>query len=246
MRRRLLRFLQGNSKLDQSITTFSLPSGWTCPHAKICLAKADRRTGEISDGPDTEIRCYSASNETWRTVRNVRWHNYELLKKAETLPAMNHLILVSLPKYARYVRLHVGGDFFSQDYFDAWLSAAILRPDTVFYGYTKSLPYWVRRLGLIPENLVLTASLGGSRDPLAGRHGLRTALMVKYAWQAAELGLELDHDDSHAMRPGPDFALLVHGTQPEGSEAAAAVAEQRRNGNWGYGRRAAARRLSLL
>ena len=36
-------------------------------------------------------------------------------------------------------------------------------------------------------------------------------------------GLDVDHDDSHAMRYGPDFALLLHGVQPAGSDAGRAA-----------------------
>ena len=37
------------------------------------------------------------------------------------------------------------------------------------------------------------------------------------------MGLEIDHDETHAIGPGPSFALLIHGTQPKGSKAAAAI-----------------------
>ena len=49
-------------------------------------------------------------------------------------------------------------DFFSQEYFDSWLEVARNRPRTLFYGYTKSLPFWVARTDSVPANLVLTAS----------------------------------------------------------------------------------------
>src|SRR4051794_2989983 len=48
--RRPLKFGQGNPKLSQAITTFSLPAGWTCPAAKDCVSKSDRKTGHIKDG----------------------------------------------------------------------------------------------------------------------------------------------------------------------------------------------------
>ena len=52
---------------------------------------------------------------------------------------------------------------------------------------------------------------------------LRSTKVVFSEAEAEMLGLEIDHDDSHAARPSlrdQDFALLVHGTQPKGSEAA--------------------------
>jgi hypothetical protein len=53
--------------------------------------------------------------------------------------------------------------------------------------------------------------------------------------EALELGLEIDHDDSHAARPSlkdQDFALLIHGIQPKGTEAAAALKQLKGKGSY--------------
>src|SRR4051794_24236856 len=77
-----LTFGQGNSKLDRHIDTFSLPAGWSCPSAAKCLARTDPTTGRVKDGPATEIRCFSASDEQIRpSVRRARWHNFNLLRQ---------------------------------------------------------------------------------------------------------------------------------------------------------------------
>lgn len=238
-----LRFGHGNAKLDAAIFTFSLPAGWACPFAQDCMAKSDRYKGKIKDGPDTQFRCYAASMEARHSsVRNSRWHNYDLLR-GKTRDEMIRLILDSLTPYAGYVRVHDSGDFFSQDYFDSWMEVARQRPRTTFYAYTKSLPYWVARLGNIPSNFILTASKGGRHDELIDRHGLRYAQVVYSEAEAEALGLEIDHDDSHAMTPGPSFALLIHGTQPGGTPASKAVSALRTRGEFGYGERADAVRL---
>jgi hypothetical protein len=238
-RHRGLRFTNGNSKLDQAIFILSLPAGYFCPFAQDCLSKANRKTGHIKDGPHTQFRCYAASGESrGPAVRDMRWHNAKLLRACKTEDEMARLIFDSLSPFARYVRVHESGDFFSQAYFDAWMSVGHERPDTHFYAYTKSLPYWIRRRDSIPDNFVLTASYGGTHDHLIAEHGLRYSVVVKTHQQAADMGLEIDHDDSHAMNPGPSFALLVHGTQPAGSEYAKAVADLRAMGEFGYGQRA--------
>ena len=54
----------------------------------------------------------------------------------------------------------------------------------------------------------------------------RSAKVVYSEAEAAELGLIIDHDDSHAANPSwrdESFALLIHGTQPAGSDAAVAL-----------------------
>ena len=38
----VLTFSSENTKLGGSIATFSLPAGWTCPFANLCLKKVDR------------------------------------------------------------------------------------------------------------------------------------------------------------------------------------------------------------
>jgi hypothetical protein len=82
------------------------------------------------------------------------------------------------------------------------------------------------------DNFVLTASYGGSDDYLIDELGLRSAKVVFSEAEAEKLGLEIDHDDSHAARPSTrnqDFALLIHGTQPVGSEAAEALKLLKKN-----------------
>jgi hypothetical protein len=45
-------------------------------------------------------------------------------------------------------------------------------------------------------------------------------------------GLEVDHDDSHCFGDNP-FGLLVHGTQPKGSEWGAAIRLRRSTHQFG-------------
>ncbi len=269
----LLIFGSGNGKLDSAIDHFSIPAGWSCPGARGCLARATQVEGgwKVEDGPDVQFRCFSASEEArYPNVRRIRWHNFDTLRRyagrggvESQARRMAVLILASLPVrervfdlsvdgriYKQIIRLHVGGDFFSQAYFDAWCLVLRARPGVLAYGYTKSLPFWVRRLGTLPENLVLTASEGGRHDELIARHGLRFARVVFSEAEAAALGLDLDTDDSHAMRAGPSFALLLHGPQPKGTPAAKAWAAIHAAGG-GHGkvgarrRREAARRSPL-
>lgn len=255
----LLKFQKGNAKLDKVVYTFSIPSGFTCPFALECMSKSDRVTGKIKDGPATVFRCFSASQEAlYKNVRASRWYNFDLLKNAineyRSLPdnactddkrrAMAWLIHKSLPKKAAIVRIHVAGDFFSQDYFDAWIAVARENPSKLFYAYTKSLNYWVNRKDSLPDNFVLTASYGGRSDNLIAEHGLRSAVVVYSEKEAKDKGLEIDHDDSHAMVQGKDFALLIHGVQPKGTKASQALSALKKQGKGGYNK-AKRKRLTL-
>lgn len=242
----MLSFQKGNAKLDKKVYTFSLPSGYTCPFALDCLSKSDRVTGKIRDGKETVFRCFSASQEAlYKNVRESRWRNFDALRAiAHSHDTGNHSavamaaeIMDGLPKKANIVRIHVAGDFFSQDYFDAWALVAKYNPNTLFYAYTKSLDYWVNRLGTIPKNFVLTASWGGRHDYLIETYGLRHARVVYSEAEASNMGLEIDHDDSHAMADGPAFALLIHGVQPKGSKASVALSTLKKAGKHGYNKK---------
>ena len=232
----LAEYLQGNRK----IYSLDLLSGWSCPHAKDCLSKAivqDNGKRKIKDGKDTQFRCFSASQEVQYTnVYNSRKHNFDLLRNLH-FEDMVELINGSLPKNAGIVRIHVAGDFFSQQYLDAWYIVALRNPKILFYAYTKSLRFWVGGVTEMPtlHNFVLTASYGGRDDHMIDQFSLRSAKVVFSEAEAEELGLAIDHDDSHAAKPtlrDDSFALLIHGTQPAGSQASTALKKLKGKGSY--------------
>jgi len=87
---------------------------------------------------------------------------------------------------------------------------------------------------------VMTASRGGRLDHLIDQYNLREAKVVFSEAEAEALGYDIDHDDSHAARPSladQSFALLIHGQQPAGSDASAAIKELKKNNvKFSYGK----------
>ena len=81
---------------------------------------------------------------------------------------------------------------------------------------------------------MLTASRGGKYDDMIDLHGWKEALVVYSEQEAIDKGLEIDHDDTHAAFGKDNFALLIHGTQPKGSAASAALSKLRKQGKGGY------------
>ena len=101
----MLKFRKANAKLEalhdvpelgrwlmngRHVYSLDLLSGWSCPFASACLSKV-HETGEFSpsgnpkvklkDGPYTEFRCFSASQEALLpNVYAKRKHNYDTLK----------------------------------------------------------------------------------------------------------------------------------------------------------------------
>lgn len=223
----LLKFGKGNAYLNKQIATFSIPSGWTCPGALKCLAKADRVTGKITDGPLADYRCYQVNCESiYPSLRKLVWHNFDLLI-GKTRDEMSALILASLPPKAKIVRVHVGGDFFNETYFLSWCDVAKAQPAICFYAFTKSIPFWAHLASHVPANMILTASEGGRYDDQI-RHEFKSAKVVFSEEEAAALGLQIDYDDRHAYSGTENFALLLHGMQPKGSAAAQALKDLKR------------------
>jgi len=224
--RRTLFFGIGNAKLTEGTATFSLPAGYTCPGADKCLAWFDRKEKRLIDGPNSEHRCFAATMEASRpSLRKSVERNLAILQEARTTAKMSNVIDLSLPAaFLHFVRVHVDGDFFHQDYFLAWMSAARMNPERTFYAYTKSLPIWIAHRDKVPKNFVLTASWGGKWDSLIEPNKLRSARVVQHPHEAVQLGLELDQDARHARTDdGRDFCLLIHGMGAPGSRHNASI-----------------------
>lgn len=224
-------------------------SGYDCPYAKLCKSKAvegPNNKATIQDGPHTVWRCFSASQEVqYPNTRHSRKYNSDLFRACGNVKKMTNLIEASLPKDMGVCRIHVSGDFFNQRHFDAWLAIARMYRNILFYAYTKSLPFWIRRKHLVDttNNFVLTASYGGTKDNLIEQYNLRFARVISELDLCKKLvesgqydivphlgtpydGLPIDHDDSHAADPykcNQNFCLLLHGTQPKGSDASKAL-----------------------
>ena len=151
-------------------------------------------------------------------------YNTDLLQACKTEDEIYQLLDFSIRKSFDPFRIHIGGEFYNQMYFDAWCKFAFDNPYRVFYAYTKSLPYWINRIGDIPSNLSLTASYGGRADNLIADHNLKSAIVVSHPEDAERLQLEIDHDDSHAIaNDNKSFALLIHGTQKAGTKSSQAI-----------------------
>jgi hypothetical protein len=234
--------LQPYLENKRKVYSFDLLSGHSCPFAEQCLSKVKIVDGKrkVVDGKKTEFRCFSASQEaTYTNTYNSRKRNFDNLR-GKSAGEMVSILRDQMPKNLGICRIHVAGDFFSPAYFEAWIRTAIMNPDRLFYAYTKSLPYWVDNLDIIPDNLILTASYGGRRDDMIVDYDLRSAKVVFSYEEADMLGLEVDHDDTHAANPfwgNDDFALIIHGIQPKGSEAADAIKQLKKEGKrFSYGK----------
>jgi hypothetical protein len=171
------------------------------------------------------FRCFAASQEsTYPSVRAARWHNFDMLKNL-SMNDMFKLINRSLPHDAEIVRVHVSGDYFSCDYLNAWLFVARMHPDVLFYSYTKSIHLIPSN---VPDNFRITCSEGGKYDSMIGDR--KRAKVIFDPIEADILGIDIDHDDSHAYDNKDTFALLIHGVQPKGTKASEAIKAMKAKG----------------
>lgn len=243
-----LHFGEGNAKLSIKIGTFSLPAGKTCMGANLCKTwvsvKEDGRATLIQSelSPEDEakrFRCFAASAEVkYPNYRNVVNENLDALREVgiDNPLAMADLIHSQLPRKYPKFRIHVGGDFFNEEYLLAWNVVAERNPDKLFYAYTKSIPFWVKYKNDISPNFVLTASYGGIYDKLIEENDLKRVKVYFHPDEAKAAGVEIDHDDSLAINPNvKEFGLLLHGTQPKDSQASKALSKMREeNIEFGY------------
>ena len=237
----LLKFGTGNAKLGKTTVIMDLPAGHSCPFAKDCNEKVNRKTGKLIVNPDAKFRCFAAVSELIsKPAREKRWYNFELLQACENEQEMAALIIASInsekaTKDAPLIRVHSSGDFYNETYFKAWLLVAKAFPEKTLYAYTKSLKYWVNNLDAIPENFHITASRGGHSDDLIDLHNLKNVVIVFSEEEAKEKNLTIDHDDSCVYNKDiHKFALLIHGMQAKGSDAMQAVMTLRKKGITGY------------
>tara|TARA_R100001082_G_C4341998_1_gene150559 strand:- start:316 stop:1062 length:747 start_codon:yes stop_codon:yes gene_type:complete len=212
-----------NGKLSPR-NIWDIPAGKTCFAAKYCKAAAIRVNGKtkVIDGPDTIFRCYAASQEArLPNVYDKRANNLKLIKNALDKGNLVELIDKSISKNLLLTRIHSSGDFFCKEYLDAWLEVAANNPRNIFYAYSKTLNLFLNKS--LPDNFYLTASYGGVYDSLIEEgHFNRVAYVVNTVEEAEEMGLPIDHDDSHCLMDG-NYCLLVHNTQPKGSVASKAI-----------------------
>lgn len=114
---------RGNKKLNPNILSFSLPSISTC--------------GRYCKG------CYDIRAMRYTSARKKRYVNYSMaVHNREELKALIKKQILN-SRTCEYIRLHVGGEFFSLAYVKMWQDIAReiseIKPDIRFYTYTKSM-----------------------------------------------------------------------------------------------------------
>jgi hypothetical protein len=122
----------------------------TCPQAGACAAL-----------------CY-ARNGTYRFPKVKAAHARNLKMVLDNLEGWKAAMIEEVAKRVKrggYVRIHDSGDFFSDDYLEAWIDIARNIPSVTFYAYTKE----VLRFKRLAERQYYSAT-GGGYFPWAPRN----------------------------------------------------------------------------
>lgn len=151
----------GNLKLRPTekvkFLIWSLPARVSCPYAT----------------PHCAALCYAVKAERcYKTARDARARNYASTQSGDFVMNMVETLhaYAETPQYSSaafiFVRIHESGDFYSQEYTDAWLEIALACADIRnmrFVAYTKSAPFFVGRE--IPANMSVIGSIWDDTTP---------------------------------------------------------------------------------
>lgn len=185
------------SKLDA--VAFGIPAlksetGFiTCPMAGACAAICYARQGSY----------------TWEPVRRAREANLAAIREGVHQFAADAIADLSHIK-ASIVRIHDSGDFFSQDYLDAWIFIARKFPEKTFYAYTKSLHL---DFSFAPKNLKITQSFGGKLDSRIDVARPHSRIFATDKARRSARYIDGNNNDLQAIKGKTRIGLVYHGTR---------------------------------
>lgn len=179
--------------------------GWTLPAHFVTLSNGIR----FNTCPNAGVcgaMCY-AKNGTYK-FSNVKKAHLEKLELVLNTPEkwfdlMNEEL--KKKKYInKFIRVHDGGDFYSENYAKMWIEIAKKNNQIIFYSYTKEVDLFKNKLkNLIPENFIIIYSFGGKQDNLIDRKNDRHSDVFTDYNKMIELGYNDIKDDDKLAAVGP-------------------------------------------
>jgi hypothetical protein len=133
---------EGNIKLGKNILTFSLPALKTCiGSTELCRSICYANKGYLRN---------------WK-VESSYQRNYEESLRDDFVDLVVNAIREKLKKRDfQYFRIHVSGDFYSQEYLEKWKAIIKEFPNMNFSTWTKS---WMLDFSDLPKNLTCLYSV---------------------------------------------------------------------------------------
>lgn len=208
-----LKWTEGNAKLVKTdgsgsnmtfrVLGFGIPAdynfdgGNTCPGANACRGVCYAKQGR-----------YMMAN-----VMNARKHNLNFFNGfgAHSFVCAAIADLTRFVKRYNVVRIHDSGDFFSQEYLNAWKAIAAAFPSVIFYAYTKSLHLDIETDK--PLNLRIVQSLGGKYDARVNLSLSHARIFSTDADRIAAGYIDGNVNDMPAILGEVNIGLVYHGVK---------------------------------
>jgi len=135
----------GNDKISRIIAIFDLPAWWTCPGKGVCVKYCTAFKSQVGK---------------WKGVSQARWRNFWASLTNNFVDEMFAKIQAS---GVQWVRFHVSGDLYHQQYVQKIAEIARRLPHVNFFLFTKSLHLNLTPLTTLP-NFTVIRSFGGRYD----------------------------------------------------------------------------------
>lgn len=134
-------YISLKNRKNFNIPSFSLYPGRDCRTAVPCYDQGCYARGMLK---------YDNMKKSWKKNSDVMREDLGL--------GFEQIGEFLIKKEPEYFRVHVAGDFFSQEYFDRWMEIARLFPDTSFSCYTKRTDFNLLE-GAFQQNFFLFESI---------------------------------------------------------------------------------------
>ena len=146
-------FTKGNTKIHESVLCFSLPPIKTCPNHEHCASC-----------------CYAAVPYRMYPSTKAKWDaNYYTTQNTDQFVRLAISELTAAEAKGHEVtRIHVSGDFYSQEYVDAWHEVIEHMHNMMFYTYTKAMEHFMLAHLIIKENINIIDSIAHDGLPNFG------------------------------------------------------------------------------
>lgn len=210
----------GNTKLaKEGIASFGIPAfvsndGFvTCPSAGICAKYCYARQGRYT------FASTQAPRE--RNLWKLRAIHEKVMGEQSSWGWIDFIADIVMdveqfPKRIRLVRIHDSGDFFTEQYYHAWLDIARMCPHITFYAYSKMInlinTYQIRmRLAL--DNLHIVQSYGGKEDQFIDQMLPHTKVFPTHDYMLNSGYIDGTHSDKPAYNGCTKIGLVYHGSK---------------------------------
>ena len=185
---------------------------WTLPALNARLSNGKNHVTSPNAGICAKL-CYARSGTfNFSNVKRAHLAKLEMLLNDLTGWEEQMTAELKAKRYrgGKWVRIHDSGDFFSPEYFEAWLRIAKATPDVRFYAYTKEVA--MVKSHTLPDNFIIIFSMGGKQDRLIDTEVDRHADVFPTLEALNEAGYT-DQEDSDilaATLPTPKIGIVVN------------------------------------